>query len=171
MWLTPRSRWRERYKGLGAMGKLRYVDRMARRLRATEPVRPQGHTDITVEEMETTVEDFYKKAMEEEGGSVELALDTDLVDIFPVSKRRKKGTRAAADLLKENRKALIDKVTYWTGVQRPLVKRLVESIEARVGELGLRAAVRSDKENLTEVTAYATALAMNYLARGKFVQP
>jgi hypothetical protein len=40
-----------------------------------------------------------------------------------------------------------------------------------VGELGLRAAVRSDKENLTEVTAYATALAMNYLARGKFVQP
>jgi hypothetical protein len=109
--------------------------------------------------------------MEEEGGSVELALDTDLVDIFPVSKRRKKGTRAAADLLKENRKALIDKVTYWTGVQRPLVKRLVESFAARVGELGLRAAVRSDKENLTEVTAYATALAMNYLARGKFVQP
>jgi hypothetical protein len=171
VWLTPRSRWRERYKGWGAMAKLRYVDRMARRLRATEPVRPQGHTDITVEEMETTVEDFYKKAMEEEGGSVELALDTDLVDIFPVSKRRKKGTRAAADLLKENRKALIDKVTYWTGVQRPLVKRLVESIEARVGELGLRAAVRSEKENLTEVTAYATALAMNYLARGKFVQP
>jgi len=171
VWLTPRSRWRERYKGWGAMTKLRYVDRMARRLRATEPVRPQGHTDITVEEMETTVEDFYKKAMEEEGGSVELALDTDLVDIFPVSKRRKKGTRAAAELLKENRKALIDKVTYWTGVQRPLVKRLVESIEARVVELGLRAAVRSEGENLTEVTAYATALAMNYLARGKFVQP
>jgi len=134
-------------------------------------VRPQGHTDITVEEMETTVEDFYKKALEQEGQSVELALDADLVDIFPVSKRKKKGARAAVDLLRENRKALIDKVTYWTGVQRPLVKRLVESIETRVGELGLRAAVRSEKENLTEVTAYATALAMNYLARGKFVQP
>jgi hypothetical protein len=153
------------------MPKLRYVDRMARRLRATEPVRPQGHTDITVEEMETTVEEFYKKALAEQGQSVELALDTDLVDIFRVSRRKKKGVRPAADLLRENRKALIDKVTYWTGVQRPLVRRLVESIEARVGELGLRAAVRSEKENLTEVTAYTTALAMNYLARGKFVQP
>jgi hypothetical protein len=73
-------------------------------------------------------------------------------------------------LLRENRKVLVDKVTYWTGVQRPLVKRLVESIETRVGELGLRAAVRSEKEHLTEVSTYATALAMNYLTRGKFVQ-
>jgi hypothetical protein len=170
VWLTPRSQWRQRYKGWGAMTKLRYVDRMARRLRAVEPVRPQGHTDITVEEMETTVEEFYKKALEEQGSSVELALDTDLVDIFPVSRRKKKGARPAADLLRENRKTLIDKVAYWTGVQRPLVRRLVESIETRVGVLGLRAALRSEKENLTEVTAYATALAMNYLARGKFVQ-
>ena len=32
---------------------------------------------------------------------------------------------------------LIDKVNYWTGVQRPLVKKLVETIEAKVGDLGL----------------------------------
>src|SRR6476646_3249353 len=106
VWLTPRSQWRKRYRGWGAMSKLRYVDRMARKLRDAEPVRPQGHTDITVEEMETTVEEFYKKALEEESQSVELALDTDLGDIFKVSKRRKRGTRPAADLLKENRKAL-----------------------------------------------------------------
>ena len=171
VWLTPRSQWRQRYKGWGAMVKLRYVDRMARRLRDAEPVRPKGHTDVTVEEMETTVEEFYKKALDEETQSVELALDTDLVDIFKVSKRRKKGTRAASDLLRENRKTLIDKVTYWTGVRRSLVRRLVESIEGRVAELGLRVAVREEKGNLTEVSAYATALAMNYLARGKFVQP
>ena len=87
-----------------------------------------------------------------------------------MSRRRKKGTRPAADLLKENRKELVDKVTYWTGVQRPLVKRLVESICTRVGELDLRADVKREKEHLTEITVYATALAMNYLARGKFVQ-
>ena len=172
VWLTPRSQWRKRYKGWGAMAKLRYVDRMARRLRDAEPVRPQGHTDITVEEMETTVEEFYKQALEEQGQSVDLALDTDLARHLPgLAAARRRARAPAADLLKENRKTLIDKVTYWTGVQRPLVKRLVESIETRVGELGLRAAVRSEKEHLTEVTAYATALAMNYLTRGKFVQP
>ena len=106
------------------------------------PLRPQGHTDITVEEMETTVEEFYKQALEEQGAAVELALDTDLVDIFKVSQAQEEGRAPGGRLLRENRKTLIDKVTYWTGVQRPLVKRLVESIGRASGELDLRAAVR-----------------------------
>jgi hypothetical protein len=152
------------------MAKLRFVDRMARKFGDTEPIRPQGSTDLTVEEMETTVEDFYRKALEEQQSTVELALDTDLADIFKVSRRRKKGVRPAAELVNENRKAIVDKVAYWTGVQRPVVKKLVESIAARVGEMGLSADVKSEKDHLTEVSVYATALAMNYLARGKFVQ-
>jgi len=100
----------------------------------------------------------------------ELPLDTDLEDIFKAGRRRKNGVRPAADLLRENRKSLVDKLTYWTGVQRPLVRKLVESIETRVGELDLRADVRQEKEYLTEITVYATALAMNYITRGKFVQ-
>jgi hypothetical protein len=72
--------------------------------------------------------------------------------------------------MRENRQAMVDKLTYWTGVQRPLIKRLVETIESKVGELGLRADVKCEKEHLTEVSVYATALAMNYLTRGKFVQ-
>ena len=46
----------------------------------------------------------------------------------------------------------------------------MESIEARVSELNLRADVKLEKDYLTEITVYATALAMNYVARGKFVQ-
>jgi hypothetical protein len=170
VWLTPRSNWRKKYKGWGAMTKLKYVDRMARKFRDVEPVRPQGATDLTVEEMETTVADFYSKAVEGEQALVDLPLDTDLVDIFKVSRRRKKGVRPAADLVFENRKTIVDKVAYWTGVARPVVKKLVESIGARAAALGLSADVRAEKENLTEVSAYATALAMNYLTRGKFVQ-
>ena len=70
-----------------------------------------------------------------------------------------------------NRRAVIDKVTYWTGVQRPLVKNVVRSIEAKVRELGLFTEVKAERDHLVEVTAYATTLAMNYLTRGKFVQP
>jgi hypothetical protein len=171
VWLTPRSNWRKRYRAWGAMAKLRYVDRMARKFGDVEPVRPQGATDITVEEMDTTVADFYQKSLEESQSPVELALDADLVDIFKVSRRRRKGVRPAADLLKENRKAIIDKIAYWTGVARPVVKELVESIVGRVEQLNLRADISCEKEHLTETTAYATALAMNYLTRGKFVQP
>jgi hypothetical protein len=171
VWLTPRSNWRKKYKGWRAMAKLRYVDRMARRFRDTEPLRPQGAMDVTVEEMETTVADFYQKTFEGQQSSGDLALDTDLADIFKVSRRRKKGVRPAGELLKENRKAIVDKVAYWTGVPRPVVKKLVESIASRAEEMGLRADVQLEKEHLTEIAVYATALAMNYLTRGKFVQP
>ena len=172
VWLTPRSKWRERYKGWGALEKLRYVDRMARRLRDADPVRPRGLTDITVEEMDETVADFYAAASSQQLASIgDLPLDADLKDIFRASKRRKKGVRPAAELLAESRKALIDKVSYWTGVRRPLVKSLVESIEARVRDMGLASVRKSEGEHLAEITAYTTTLAMNYISRGKFVQP
>jgi hypothetical protein len=132
-----------------------------------DPLRPLGRTDITVEEMETTVADFYQKALVEPVSTQELPLETDLVDIFK-ARRRKKGVRPASDLLRENRETIIDKVTYWTGVQRPLVKALVEAIVSKVAELGLNAEVKGEKAHLTEVTVYATALAMNYLTRGRF---
>jgi hypothetical protein len=168
VWLTPRSNWRKKYRGwAGAMAKLRYVDRMARKFGDVDPLRPLGRTDITVEEMETTVADFYQKALVEPVSTQELPLETDLVDIFK-ARRRKKGVRPAADLLRENRETIIDKVTYWTGVQRPLVKALVEAIVSKVAELGLNAEVKGEKAHLTEVTVYATALAMNYLTRGRF---
>jgi hypothetical protein len=171
VWITPRSNWRQRYKGWGAMKKLLYMDRTARRLRDADPVVAYGDTDITVDEMDVTVGEFYQRALDQQLVPGELPFDTDLRDIFNASKRRRKNVRLAADLLRENRKVLIDKVTYWTGVQRPLVKKLVEAIEAKVSDLGLRADIKCEREYLTEVSVYATALAMNYITRGKFILP
>jgi hypothetical protein len=171
VWLTPRSNWRKRYKGWDAMKKLLYMDRIRRKLGDADPVFAHGATDITVEEMDVTVGDFYQRALDQQLSPGELPLDTDLSDIFNVSKRRKNNVRPAVDLLRENRKVLVDKVNYWTGVQRPLVKKLVETIEAKVSDLGLRADIKCEREYLTEVTVYATALAMNYITRGKFILP
>lgn len=169
VWLTPRSAWRKRYRGWGAMAKLRYMDRIARELGATDPVRRRGTTDLTVDEMEITPAEFYRRNAD--GIPLgDLPLDTDLRDIFDVSKRRKTA-RPAQSFLHEHRKTVIDKVAYWTGAQRPLIKRLVESIESKVGELRLFADSKRTSEHLIQITVYATALAMNYMARGKFVQP
>jgi hypothetical protein len=171
VWLTPRLQWRDRYRGWGAMAKLRYVDRTVKHLGAVEPVRARGDKDLPVEEMDATVADFYREAAEGEEQPIDLPLENDLGDIFKISKRRKRGIRPAVDLLRENRKAVVDKVTYWTGVQRSLVKKVVQSIETKVAEQGLFVDVTAEREHLVEVTAYATTLAMNYLTRGKFIQP
>lgn len=171
VWLTPRSNWRRRYKGWGAMKKLHYMDRIGRKLRDAEPVVAHGDTDLTVDEMDLTVGEFYQRALDQQLTPGELPLDADLRDIFNVSKRRRKNIRTAVDLLRANRKVLVDKVNYWTGVQRPLVKKLVETIEAKVGDLGLHADIECEQEYLTEVAVYVTALAMNYITRGKFILP
>jgi hypothetical protein len=169
VWLTPRSAWRKRYRGWGALAKLRYMNRIARELGHTDPLRRRGVTDVTVDEMEMTVAEFYRRNGEEVALG-DLALDTDLRDIFNASKRRK-GATPAQQFLHQHRKTVVDKVAYWTGAQRPLIKQLVELIEKRIGELKLFADPQREAEHLIQVTVYATALAMNYMARGKFVQP
>jgi len=169
VWLTPRSAWRKRYRGWGAMAKLRYMDRIARELGHIDPIRRRGHTDITVDEMESTVAEFYQRNGDQTPIG-DLALDTDLRDIFDASRRRKTA-KPAQQVLQAHRKTVVDKVAYWTGAQRPLIKKLLESIENRIGELHLFADANREPEHLIQITVYATALASNYMARGKFIQP
>ncbi len=179
VWLTPRSNWRKRYRGWGALAKLQYLNRLARRLGKIDPPRRRAQSDLTVDEMEVTVAEFYGRngdaaAREEvavtELGVADLTPDTDLRDIFPVSKRRKTAL-GAREFLHRHRKAVIDKVAQWTGAQRPLIKTLIDTIERRSGELDLRADETRSAEHLAEVTAYVTALVMTYVTKGKFIQP
>jgi hypothetical protein len=169
VWLTPRSAWRKRYRGWGAMAKLRYMNRIAKELGNADPVRRRGRTDVTVDEMEVTVAEFYQR-VNDGIPLVDLALDTDLEDIFDASKRCKTA-KPAHEFLHAQRKEVVDKVAYWTGAQRPLIKRLIEVIEERIDKLGLLADSKRESEHLIQITVYVTALAMNYMARGKFVHP
>jgi len=84
---------------------------------------------------------------------------------------RRRGVRPADDFLRQHRKTVVDKIAYWTGVQRPLARKLIEVIEKRSAELGLLADTKREAEHLTEITVYASALATNYMTRGKFIQP
>ena len=46
----------------------------------------------------------------------------------------------------------MDKVAYWTGVQRPVVKKLVESIARASGSWACAPTSRLEREHLTEVS-------------------
>jgi ketosteroid isomerase-like protein len=170
VWLTPRSNWRKRYRGWGAIAKLRYLDRLARQLGKTDPPRRRGQTDITADEMEMTVADFYHQTPREEVSIKDLTPETDLREIFRVSKRRK-AAQPAKEFLHRHRKAIIDKAAHWTGAQRPLIRNLIDSIEKQAEQLDLRVDQKQESEHLAEITAYVTALVMTYVTKGKFIQP
>ena len=166
VWLDPESRWKRRYAGWGALKKLQYVDRIARELGDTPPVRPVGKTDITVAEMDQTVEEFYQQFHVDESPMIaDLALDADLLDIFP--SRTDGEARSAAALLKEHRRTIIDKVNYWTGVRRTLVRTLVIAIEKRLDELDLVVVRERARQQMLDLTVYITTLAMTFLTGKK----
>jgi hypothetical protein len=168
VWLTPRSRWRVRYRGWPAMRKLRYVDRVAHALRDAEPPVRLASTDITVEEMNMTVEEFFR-ANQGEMAPVEVALENDLPDFFVRKGRRRQGIRPAWEMVREHRIALINKIEYWTGVRRDVVRALVDGIADTAERLQLHVETKTERAALVELTTYATTLSMNYLTRGSFV--
>ncbi len=166
VWLDPDSQWRERYADWPALRKLQYVDRIAGQLGDAEPLHSVGETDITVDEMEQTVEEFYRDRTIDESSMVAgLALDTDLTDLFvaPRKQQAAREYRSAAELLGEHRRDIVDKVNYWTGVRRTLVRTLVTTIERRLAELGLLADVHRSRSQMIEMTVYITTLSMTFL--------
>ncbi len=168
VWLTPDSRWRARYRDWPALRKLKYVDRVARGVRDTEPLVRLASTDVTVEEMHMTVEDFFR-ATQGDVPPVDVALDNDLPDFFIRKGRRRRGIRPAWQMVRDYRMRLIGKVEYWTGVRRNVVRALVDSIQQAAERLELHVDVRREATALLELTAYTTTLAMNYLTRRSFV--
>jgi hypothetical protein len=169
VWLTPGSRWRARYRGWPAMRKLRYVDRVARAVGDREPAVRLASTDITVEEMHTTVEEFFRRQAPARP-PVDVALENDLPDLFVRTRRRRAaGLRPAADLIREHRPGLINKIEYWTGVRRDVVRALVDDIADTAERLRLQVAAATEARTLVELTVYATTLTMNFLTRGSFV--
>ncbi len=169
VWLTPRSKWRDKYKNWPAIKKLQYVDRIAHEVGDQPPLRPLGEKDFTVEEMEETIEEFYRDSIRDESQAMaNLALDVDLDDIFyHVDDIAAERARKASEVVDEYRKEIVDKVSYWTGVRRSLVKALVEAIIKKVDELDLVVDTKSEREHVVELTVYITTLATNYFAPRK----
>jgi hypothetical protein len=166
VWLTPRSAWRRTYKGWPALRKLRYVERIARVFGDVEPIVKTGEVDVTPEDISLTVEQFYHQAAQERQARIDIALDAHLGQIFLVRRRRE--SRPAADIVRRYAPDLVDKITYWTGVRRPIVRGLVESIGRTCERMRLWGEIGEEPRYLVEVTALATTLAMNYLTRGRF---
>ena len=165
VWLTPRSNWRQRYKGWPALRKLRYVDRVAKSLADVEPIVKTGEVDITPADIDLTVQQFYEAAAQERQARIDITLDAHLGQIFYT--RRRTDGRPASEIVRRHARELVEKITYWTGVRRPVVRALVDSICHTCERMKLWGDRGEEARYLVEVTALATTLAMTYLTRGR----
>ncbi len=169
VWLTPESRWSERYKGWGALKKLQYVQSVVEARGLTDPIVTLTERDVDVGEMEQTVLDHYRQRSLEEKVDLHIGdhLDQDLRNLFEAADL---GDVRADTLIRAERQGLLAAVTQYSGVSRPVVVSVLDHLTERTSLHNLTVHRDKAREYITRLTSLLTALAMNFLYTDKFFE-
>jgi hypothetical protein len=161
VWLTPDLDWRKAYAGWPALAKLEYVERVMSEVGDDAPeIPPPADDDLPVAAMRYSLEDHYREVASGIPVSDSTIFDGDLRNIFASGTESPEG-QPAADFLAQHKREIVGRISYWTGESTFSVRQFVDMLKERAKLLGLR--VRGlDASTLIELTAFGTAVMMNY---------
>ena len=164
VWLTPRSRWRRRYKGWPALQKLEYIDSLMNELAGTKP-RNRTRTKVEpISELRFTLREHYRRKRAKYNLDTPGVYDRDLFRIFSDDPRL--GSRpSAASFLRSVRREVRQIVAESTGVHQYTIDHVLENMIDRCKELKLRLATPL-REARRRVMIILTVQVMNVLHSG-----
>jgi len=168
VWLTPRSNWRQKYRNWGALGKLKFVDRLMKKIGPRKPSVTDGELIHPIEGINFTLLEYYNKSEERYREKAQGYVDDVLREIFNTNGRGTKRV-SAGGFIEKNRNHLVERISHWTGEETSSVEPLIDKLIARAKELDLNFSPSRQARKLIEVTALATTLVMNYVYEGKFL--
>jgi hypothetical protein len=164
VWLTPRSRWRRRYKGWPALKKLEYIDSLMNELAGTKP-RNRTRTKVEpLSELRTTLREHYRSKREKYNFDWPAVYDRDLLRIFSDDPRHK-SKPSAASFLRSVRREIRQIVAEGTGVHQYTIDHVLENMIDRCKDLKLRVATPA-REARRRVMIVLTVQVMNVLHSG-----
>jgi hypothetical protein len=164
VWLTPNSRWRQRYRGWPALQKLELVDELMREVTQTSP---KNRSRIKVEPLSSfklTLREHYERKREQYSVEWPNLYDKELRRIFSDEARYKK-RRTAASFLRDFRPELRELVAEGTGVHQYTINHVLEHMLERCKELRLRLTL-SEAETKRKTMIMLTVQIMNVLHSG-----
>lgn len=174
VWLTPRSGWKKKYRKRSAvLEKLTYIDRVVGELGKQPPVveTDAGWMLEKVEDVKQTVGEFLGASPYILKQYYELAtgyIDPDLLAMFrqeprglPHSQQLRDFARAEA-FIRTHKQALINRISYWVGVDNFVVQDLLEKMIQRARILDLWLERATSEKKLIELTTYVATLCANY---------
>ena len=164
VWLTPRSGWRIRYRNWPAMRKLLYVEALMKRIRKQPPRVRGGELCTPVEEMDLMVAEHYGQRADRYRAAAQGYVDDKLREVFPIVRGRT--LLPAAQLFKKHQRDMLPRIVRWSALALEEVKTLLEKLQDRTEVLGLVFRPRDQVQKVMEITALATALAMNFAYTG-----
>jgi hypothetical protein len=161
VWMTPGDDWQREYEGWPALRKLEYVDAMMRELgpRTLQSPSPSDE-DLPVEAMDYTVAEHYAETDTRAPIEDARQFDGDLRRIFAASPDAESG-EAADEFIRRHNREIVSRISYWTSEPPGVVRSIVDHLGMRANVLGLHVSAR-EASTLIELTAFGTAIAMNY---------
>ncbi|MCL5997231.1 MAG: putative zinc-binding metallopeptidase [Chloroflexi bacterium] len=178
VWLTPRSGWRRKYKSRPiALKKLEYVDDIVKQLGRQQPL---VETKLSwmyerVEDIKLTVAQFMQAKPSRYYHRATGYVDPDLKAIFRpqprIANRRAlyRDYLRAENFLREQKLSLVNRISYWVGVDTTVVYDLIDKCIHRAKSLNLWLEREQYDKKLVELTSYITALCVHYRETGLYM--
>jgi hypothetical protein len=164
VWLTPRSGWRNRYRNWPALQKLLYVETLMKRVRKQPPQVVTGKLCTPVEQMDLNLAEHYGQRADRYRAAAQGYVDDKLREVFPDVRGRT--LLPAAQLFKKYHPDLLPQIVRWSALGTEEVQTLLEKLQDRAETLGLVFRARDQVQKVMDITALATALAMNFAYTG-----
>lgn len=161
VWLTPGSRWKQRYKGWKALRKLERVDELMQQLAGeVPPVRSRRLID-PLSQLPMTIREYYRRRRHKFGEDWPEFYDRDLRRIF--SDDPKFADRpSAAQFLRRVRPTIRQRVARWTDEHPYTIDQVLRDMIDQCKEQKLRLAI-GEREATIEAMLMVTVQTMNYL--------
>ena len=163
VWLKPRSGWRKRYAGWGALKKLEYVEALMGEVAEERPkLRERTRVD-PASSITRTLAEHYDKKQATYLLDPSKAYDKDLLRLFSNSPRHARA-KAASSFIREHRADIRPVVSKWTGEYQLTLDSILDDMILRCREMNLRAP-GSQKKLLHDLTVLVTAQTVHALYR------
>jgi hypothetical protein len=164
VWLTPRSGWRVRYRNWPALRKLLFVETLMKRIRKQPPLVLTGALCTPVEQMDLLLAEHYGQRADRYRAAAQGYVDDKLREVFPVVRGRT--LLPAAHLFQKYQRDLLPQIVRWSALGAEEVETLLQKLQDRAQALGLVFRSRDQVQKVMDITALATALAMNFTYTG-----
>jgi hypothetical protein len=164
VWLTPNSKWRQRYKGWPALKKLEYMESLMRSITKERPRLENIDEVDPLPRLKKTLRQHYRRKRRYYGVDYPNFYDRDLRRLFSDADAFS-GSITAAQFIARIRRPVRKLVASWTGIYQYTIDQVLEDMVARCQELRLRLAVPEDQAR-QEFAVLLTVQTMNYLHSG-----
>ena len=162
VWLTPNSRWKQKYANWPALVKLEYVDGLMKRLRSQKPkVAPPARPPWSARQMNSTLQTYYERKRKALGSYFQGYYDDCLKALF-LQHPEKDPSYKASIVLRRHRQHIINQVSHWTGHRKYDINVLFGRFVRRCEALDLYFA-SNEIHDLIGVTALLTSIASGTL--------